>query len=152
MPVGAQSRLGLSDVVTRPGFRLGFGPGFGETSRTSLPRRPREALTSLLAWRSVRRRIGGSRGTLTALLILAIVVLGLVAGWVAQIVLGSGGRQIDWGLALVAGLVGSFVGGLLASLIAGDGLRLRPSGLIGSIVGAVLFIAVVRMMRGRSRA
>jgi uncharacterized membrane protein YeaQ/YmgE (transglycosylase-associated protein family) len=86
------------------------------------------------------------------LLILAIVVLGLAAGWVAQIVLGSGGRQIDWGLALVAGLVGSFVGGLLASLIAGDGLRLRPSGLIGSIVGAVLFTAAVRMMRGRSRA
>ena len=86
------------------------------------------------------------------MLILAIVVLGLVAGWVAQIVLGSGGRQIDWGQALVAGLVGSFVGGLLASLIAGDGLRLRPSGLIGSIVGAVLFTAAVRMMRGRSRA
>jgi uncharacterized membrane protein YeaQ/YmgE (transglycosylase-associated protein family) len=100
----------------------------------------------------VHRRIGWSRGTLTALLILAIVVLGLVAGWVAQIVLGSGGRQIDWGLALVAGLVGSFVGGLLASLIAGDGLRLRPSGLIGSIVGAVLVTAAVRMMRGRSRA
>ena len=100
----------------------------------------------------VRRRIGWSPGTLTTLLILAIVVLGLVAGWVAQIVLGSGGRQIDWGLALVAGLVGSFVGGLLASLIAGDGLRLRPSGLIGSIVGAVLFTAAVRMMRGRSRA
>ena len=41
-------------------------------------------------------------------------------------------------MALVAGLVGSFVGGLLISLIAGDGLDLRPSGLIGSFVGAVL--------------
>lgn len=86
------------------------------------------------------------------MLILAIIVLGLAAGGVAQIVLGPSGRQIDWGLALVAGLVGSFVGGLLASLIAGDGLHLRPSGLIGSIVGAVLFTAVLRMVRGRSRA
>ena len=35
-------------------------------------------------------------------------------------------------LALVAGLGGSFVGGLLASLLAGDGLAFKPSGIIGS--------------------
>ena len=44
---------------------------------------------------------------------------------------------IDWTLAFVAGLVGSFVGGLLFSLIAGDGLALKPSGLVGSFVGAL---------------
>ena len=42
--------------------------------------------------------------------ILAMIVLGLAAGWVAQLVLGSG-RQIDWQMALVTGLIGSFVGG-----------------------------------------
>ena len=41
-------------------------------------------------------------------------------------------------MALIAGLVGSFVGGLLFSLIAGDGLAFRPSGIIGSLVGALL--------------
>jgi uncharacterized membrane protein YeaQ/YmgE (transglycosylase-associated protein family) len=86
------------------------------------------------------------------MLILAIIVIGLAAGWVAQLLLGRSRRQIDWGLALVTGLAGSFVGGLLASLIAGDGIRLRPSGLIGSIVGAVLITAVVGTMRGSSRA
>ncbi len=86
------------------------------------------------------------------MLILGIIVLGLAAGWVAQLLLGRRGRGIDWGLALVAGLLGSFVGGLIASLIAGDGLALRPSGLIGSIVGAVLVTAVAGAIRGRSRA
>jgi uncharacterized membrane protein YeaQ/YmgE (transglycosylase-associated protein family) len=52
------------------------------------------------------------------------------------------GRRIDWGMALIAGLTGSFVGGLLVSLLAGDGLDLRPSGLIGSILGATIVTAV----------
>jgi uncharacterized membrane protein YeaQ/YmgE (transglycosylase-associated protein family) len=81
------------------------------------------------------------------MLILAIIVLGLAAGWVAQLVLDKG-RQVDWTLALVTGLAGSFVGGLLASLVAGDGLRIRPSGLIGSIIGATVVLAVVRGVRG----
>ena len=51
---------------------------------------------------------------------------------------GAEALGIDWSLALVAGLVGSFVGGLLFSLLAGDGLDLGPSGLIGSFVGAVI--------------
>lgn len=84
------------------------------------------------------------------MLILAMIVLGLAAGWVAQLVLGAG-RQTDWQLALVTGLIGSFVGGLLASLVAGDGLRIRPSGLIGSIVGAIVVLAIVQgVRRGRT--
>ena len=55
--------------------------------------------------------------------------------------LGRSTRGIDWSLAFAAGLAGSFVGGLLISLLAGDGLDLRPSGLIGSIVGAVIVTA-----------
>ena len=31
-------------------------------------------------------------------------------------------------MAIVAGLVGSFIGGLLISLLSGDGIDLRPSG------------------------
>jgi uncharacterized membrane protein YeaQ/YmgE (transglycosylase-associated protein family) len=81
------------------------------------------------------------------MLILAMIVLGLAAGWVAQLVLGKG-RQVDWTLALVTGLAGSFVGGLLASLVAGDGLRIRPSGLIGSIFGAIVVLAIVQGVRG----
>ena len=76
------------------------------------------------------------------MLILAILVFGMAAGAAAQMLLGRSGRRLDWGMALVAGLVGSFVGGLVASLIAGDGLSLRPSGIVGSIVGAVIVTAL----------
>lgn len=72
------------------------------------------------------------------MLILAIIVFGLLAGGLAQLVLGRSMRDVNWTIAIVTGLVGSFVGGLLVSLLAGDGLELRPSGLIGSFVGALL--------------
>jgi uncharacterized membrane protein YeaQ/YmgE (transglycosylase-associated protein family) len=85
------------------------------------------------------------------MLLLAILALGILAGAVAQLVLGTGLYRIDWAEALVAGLVGSFVGGLLASLIAGDGMRLRPSGVIGSIVGAIIVTAADRWYRSRRR-
>ncbi len=54
---------------------------------------------------------------------------------------------------LIAGMAGSFVGGLLASLIAGDGLALRPSGLIGSVVGAIIVLLIWRAVsRSRPRS
>ena len=62
----------------------------------------------------------------------------MIVGAVAQLVLGRSAKGIDWGMAFAAGLLGSFVGGLLISLISGDGLELRPSGIIGSLVGALL--------------
>ena len=76
------------------------------------------------------------------MLLLTILFFGLFCGWVANLLLGGGTRPADWTKVLVAGFAGSFVGGLLASLIAGDGLKSRPSGLIGSIVGAVLVLLV----------
>jgi uncharacterized membrane protein YeaQ/YmgE (transglycosylase-associated protein family) len=85
------------------------------------------------------------------MLLLAILGFGILAGAVAQLVLGTGLYRIDWAEALVAGLVGSFVGGMLASLLAGDGLRLRPSGLIGSIIGAIVVTAAYRWYRARRR-
>jgi uncharacterized membrane protein YeaQ/YmgE (transglycosylase-associated protein family) len=44
------------------------------------------------------------------------------------------------------------VGGALASLIAGDGFDIKPSGIIGSIVGAVIVLAVWGAIRGRRTA
>jgi uncharacterized membrane protein YeaQ/YmgE (transglycosylase-associated protein family) len=81
------------------------------------------------------------------MLILGMIVLGIAAGWVAQLLLRGRGRQIDWTLAFVTGIIGSFVGGLVLSLGAGDGLALRPSGIIGSILGAVIVLALVQGLR-----
>jgi uncharacterized membrane protein YeaQ/YmgE (transglycosylase-associated protein family) len=82
-------------------------------------------------------------------LILAIIVLGMMVGAVAQWILGRRGTRPDWAMALVAGIVGSFVGGLLFSLIAGDGLALKPSGLIGTLVGALIVTFVWMQVRKR---
>ncbi len=75
------------------------------------------------------------------MLIIALLLFGMVVGALAQLILGRNRRSIDWTLAIVTGLVGSFVGGLLISLLSGDGLELRASGLIGSLVGAVILTA-----------
>ncbi|GAB20084.1 hypothetical protein GOEFS_105_00950 [Gordonia effusa NBRC 100432] len=72
------------------------------------------------------------------MLIIGIILFGMLIGAAAQLILGAKARSIDWGLAIVAGLVGSFVGGLLISLLSGDGLHFRASGIIGSIVGALI--------------
>ena len=84
------------------------------------------------------------------MLILTIIVIGLAAGWIAQLVLSrdTGNR----GEALAAGLIGSFVGGLLGSLLAGDGLNIRPSGIIGTVFGAIVVLAIWGAIRGKSRS
>ena len=86
------------------------------------------------------------------MLILAIIVFGLVVGIVAQMILGSSWSNADKGMALVAGLAGSFVGGLLFSLITGDGIDLAASGLIGSVIGAVVVTAIWQWFRSRRTA
>ena len=84
------------------------------------------------------------------MLILGIIAFGVIVGWVARTILGR--HDLSWGRTILFGLIGSFVGGLLASLIAGDGLKLRPSGLIGSIIGAIIVILIDQLITGRRRA
>jgi uncharacterized membrane protein YeaQ/YmgE (transglycosylase-associated protein family) len=84
------------------------------------------------------------------MLILGIIAFGVIVGWVARTILGR--SDLSWGRTILFGLIGSFVGGLLASLLAGDGLKLRPSGLIGSIIGAIILILIDQLITGRRRA
>jgi uncharacterized membrane protein YeaQ/YmgE (transglycosylase-associated protein family) len=87
-------------------------------------------------------------------LILFIIVWGMICGWLAQLILGRTGgmRGNNWTEAIIAGLLGSFVGGTLISLIAGDGFDIKASGSIGSVLGAGIVLAVWGAVRGRSRA
>ena len=85
------------------------------------------------------------------MLILGLILFGMVVGAGAQLILGREDGGVDWTMAIVAGLVGSFVGGLLTSLLAGDGLDLRPSGIVGSLVGAIVVTALWRWYAGRSK-
>ena len=83
------------------------------------------------------------------MLILGLLLFGMLVGAGAQLLLGSRVKGINWTTALVAGLIGSFVGGLLISLLSGDGLDLRPSGIIGSICGALLVTLAWGWWQGR---
>ncbi len=71
------------------------------------------------------------------MLIIAIILLGMIAGAGAQLLLQREGG-INWPLAFVTGIIGSFVGGLFLSFITGHGLELHLSGILGSIFGAAL--------------
>ncbi len=79
------------------------------------------------------------------MLIFAILGFGIIVGFIAGWITGTA----DWGKRILYGILGSFVGGLLASLIAGDGLALRPSGIIGSIIGAVVLMLIDRAVTSR---
>src|SRR3954452_3782032 len=75
------------------------------------------------------------------MLILGIILFGMIVGAGAQLILRRSRDSIDWTRAIVAGLVGSFIGGLAISLLSGDGLDLKPSGIIGSLAGAIVVTA-----------
>ena len=80
--------------------------------------------------------------------ILAWLIVGLIAGWLAgQFMKGSGYGVVG---DIVMGVIGAFVGGLLFSFL----LPGSSVGLLGSIVvafiGAVVLIALVRALPGRS--
>lgn len=85
------------------------------------------------------------------MLLLGIILFGMLVGAGAQLILGRSGGRVDWTKAIVAGLVGSFIGGLLISLLSGDGLALKPSGIIGSVAGAVVVTAAWRWWDGRKK-
>ena len=72
------------------------------------------------------------------MLLIAIVVLGVLVGGLAQLLLGTRMADIHWPTAVACGLVGSLLAGVLLSLLFGEGLQLRPAGLIGSVAGALV--------------
>ena len=83
-------------------------------------------------------------------LILGLILIGMVAGGIAERVVYPEWK-IDWTEAFVVGLAGSFLGGLLGSLIAGEGFALHPVPLIGSIIGAIILLAILKFVRNRIR-
>ena len=94
--------------------------------------RPR-ASTVVMHTRSSRESTARGGRLDFGMLLLGMILFGMLIGAAAQLIVGRSARGVDWGRALVAGIVGSFIGGLLISLISGDGLALRPSGILGSL-------------------
>ena len=85
--------------------------------------------------------------------ILGLIIVGLIAGFIARAVI-PGKQSMSILMTIVLGIVGSFVGGFLGFLIFGSdptGGFLQPSGIIGSIIGAIIVLGIyVFAPRGRS--
>jgi uncharacterized membrane protein YeaQ/YmgE (transglycosylase-associated protein family) len=86
--------------------------------------------------------------------ILYLVIVGFIAGFLARALV-PGRDPMSVGQTILLGIVGSFIGGFIGWALFGadtaDG-ALQPSGLIGSIVGAVIALLVYRRIGGRSRS
>lgn len=83
--------------------------------------------------------------------ILWMVVLGLIAGAVARVLV-PGEDSMGLGATILLGIVGSFVGGFLADVLFRPETTdrgLEPTGIIGSILGAVVVLFLVRMANRR---
>ena len=78
--------------------------------------------------------------------ILALILIPLVAGFVANFVVGKDKGFQNWEL-FVAGIIGSFVGGTILNLLINGDLELSISGLLGSILGAIIVLAVWGWLR-----
>src|SRR6476469_4926055 len=79
-------------------------------------------------------------------LILGFVVIALVAGFVANWLIGRNKGYLPWEL-FVVGIIGSFVGGLIFNVVAGNGLEFHITGLIGSTIGASVVLAIYGPIR-----
>lgn len=84
--------------------------------------------------------------------ILAWIVVGLLAGWLAGTVMRGGG----YGLLgdIIVGIVGALVGGYIAANFLGmpdavNGINL--SSIVVAFLGAVVVIAILRVLSGGSR-
>ncbi|EFQ83326.1 hypothetical protein HMPREF0063_11599 [Aeromicrobium marinum DSM 15272] len=73
--------------------------------------------------------------------IIGLIVVGLLAGALARLLV-PGRQDISIPATIGVGIVGSFVGGFLGSLLFDADMSLQPSGIIGSVIGAVIVLLV----------
>jgi uncharacterized membrane protein YeaQ/YmgE (transglycosylase-associated protein family) len=102
--------------------------------------------------------IGRMRGSghLMVGFIIILIVVGLIAGLLARLLV-PGRDPIGILGTIVLGIAGSFVGGFIWNLVEYHRFaphRFHPVGLIGSVLGAIvvlLLLRVTRLERGRRR-
>jgi len=84
--------------------------------------------------------------------IVAMVIIGAIAGFIARLLV-PGRDPMGIGATILLGVVGSFIGGFLGWALFGKDLNegaLQPSGIIGSIIGAVIALLIYNAVTHRS--
>jgi uncharacterized membrane protein YeaQ/YmgE (transglycosylase-associated protein family) len=84
--------------------------------------------------------------------IVAMIIVGLIAGLLARAIM-PGRDPMGWVATILLGIVGSFVGGLLGSLVFHDSSPgtsdIHPTGILGSIIGALIVLGIYRLASRR---
>ncbi len=80
--------------------------------------------------------------------IITLIIVGLIAGALARLIV-PGRQHLSILATIVLGIVGSFVGGFLANLIFHGSISLNSSGIIGSVIGAIIVLLIYTRVRGR---
>ena len=82
--------------------------------------------------------------------IIAWIIFGALAGWVAGLIAGTSYRQ-GCLLNIIIGVVGAFVGGLLMELVTGRGysFSFNIRSFIVAVIGSVILLAITGVARGR---
>ncbi len=79
--------------------------------------------------------------------ILAWIFLGGIAGWIASMIMGTDASQ-EIMMNIVVGIIGAIMGGVIFSMFGTSGVTgFNLYSLIVAVVGAALFIWIVRMIR-----
>ena len=82
--------------------------------------------------------------------IIAWLVVGAIAGWVAGMVV-PGDEGYGWLGALIAGIIGAIVGGWIIGAVTGENYmdHLSIGSIIAAIVGAIIVVFVWKMVARR---
>lgn len=83
--------------------------------------------------------------------IIAWLILGLLAGWIASMIMGSGGYGVVGDI--IVGIIGALIGGFITGPLFGiDVTGFNVTSLIVAIVGAIILIAIYRAVAGPRRS
>jgi len=78
--------------------------------------------------------------------IISLIIIGAIAGFIARALV-PGKDPMGIGATILLGIVGSFIGGFLGWALFGKDMNegaLQPSGIIGSIIGAIIALLIYR--------
>ncbi len=79
--------------------------------------------------------------------LIAFLVLGGIAGWIASLVMGTDASQGIF-LNIVVGVIGAFIGGMLFNAFGSAGVTgFNIYSLVVSVLGAVVLLFIVRLFR-----
>lgn len=82
--------------------------------------------------------------------IIAWLVFGAIAGWIASKLMGTGAEQGIFAN-IIVGIIGAFIGGYIMQVIGKSGVTgFNVSSFVVAVIGSVVLLALFKVLRGRS--